>query len=129
MASISAQLNAIKKKSMAKAEAVYRESMLEVANRIIFRSPVDTGLFRANWNSDYVFDRSTTENTNGDESGGKLVFKVDGLTLNKKFYFSNSLHYAEKLEDGHSAQAANGMVKISAAEFDGIAQGIINKYK
>ena len=131
MTSIASQLKAIQKKSMMKAEAVYRESMFEVATRIIFRSPKDTGLFINNWLSAYEYDKSThnVEDESGSKSFGTLTKKQSGLTLDRSFYFMNSLPYAERLENGWSQQAADGMVKRSLAEFDSIAQEVINKYK
>ena len=114
-----------------KAEAVYRESMFEIATRIIFRSPKDTGLFINNWLSSYEYDKSThnIEDESGSKSFGTLTKKYSGLTLDRSFYFMNSLPYAERLEDGWSQQAADGMVKRSLAEFDSIVQETINKYK
>ena len=131
MTSIASQLKAIQAKSMMKAEAVYRESMFEVSTRIIFRSPVRDGLFINNWLSSYEYDKSTHDikDKSGAKSSGALIKKQSGLTLDHSFYFMNSLPYAERLENGWSQQAADGMVKRSLAEFDSIVQETINKYK
>lgn len=128
MKSISAQLNRIKAESMQKVEKIYRGSMLEMGRRIILRSPVDTGAFRANWNSDYRLDNSYDENNSDpNKSDGRLVEKVNGLSAEKKFFFANSLPYARRLEDGWSQQAPIGMVKVTAAEWRDIANAEIQK--
>lgn len=128
MKSIASQLTRIKADSMQKVEKIYRGSMLEVGRRIIMRSPVDTGAFRANWNSDYKLDNSYNENEiNPGKSDGRLVEKVNGLSVDKKFYFANSLPYAFRLENGWSKQAPMGMVKVTTAEWRDIAEAEIKK--
>lgn len=130
MTSVAAQLKAIQQKSMVKAEAVFRETMFEIGADIIFNSPVRDGLFKSNWLSGYAYDTSTTETINMAAAEAQLRQAVDGLTTDKQFYFTNSLPYADRLENGHwSQQAPNGMVKIALAQFDTIAQEKINKYK
>lgn len=128
MNSIAAQLNRIKAESMQKVEKIYRGSMLEMGRRIILRSPVRDGFFKANWNSDYMLDNSYNENNaDPNKSDGRLVEKVNGLSVEKKFYFANSMPYAFRLENGWSQQAPMGMVKVTAAEWRDIANAEIQK--
>lgn len=53
--------------------------------------------------------------------------KVNGLSVDKKFYFANSLPYAFRLENGWSKQAPMGMVKVTTAEWRDIAEAEIKK--
>jgi len=81
------------------------------------RSPVDTGRFRANWNvARGTFDASTSESTAAARSEAELrkalAFPAGGVV-----YLTNSLPYAEKLENGWSKQAPNGMVRLTALEW------------
>ena len=127
--SIESQLRALASQSVIKAEKVIRLTINDIGNNMIIGSPVDSGLFRNNWLSGYSYDTSTRSGT-GDESQGNLTESISAFTIGKTFYFTNSLPYAQKLEDGHSTgQAPFGVVKKNVAQFDTIAQGYINMVK
>ena len=127
--SIESQLRAIAAQSVVKAEKVIRLTVNDIGNNMIIGSPVDSGLFRNNWLSGYSYDTSTRSGT-GDESQGNLTEAISAYSIGKTFYFTNSLPYAQKLEDGHSTgQAPLGVVKKNVAQFDTIAQGYINMVK
>lgn len=130
MKSIGDQLRAIAAKSEQKFEKVYRGTMQEMGRRIIFRSPVRDGFFKANWLADYVKDNTyDLARTDIGYSEGRLTAKVNQLRTNQKLFFVNSMPYAEKLENGNSDQAPSGMVKLTAAEFESIASAEIARVR
>jgi len=100
---------------------VVRKVGLDLASRVVMRSPVDTGRFRANWNVAFGrVDTLTTPST--DQSGGKTIERVrvqlNGWVPGQEIYLTNSLPYAIPLEYGHSkSQAPQGMVRLTVAEF------------
>lgn len=108
-------------KAKAAPEQVVRKVGLDLASRVVLRSPVDTGRFRANWNVAFGrVDTLTTPST--DKTGGKTIERVrvqlNGWTPGQDIYLTNSLPYAIPLEYGWSKkQAPNGMVRITVAEF------------
>ena len=122
MSNIEKQLRAIAEKAERKSDEFYRATMIELGNRIIIRSPVDTGVFRANWQSSFTFTPVTTDDNKQATSINKLNDTAIRLTVDDKFYFSNSLPYAEELEKGSSKQAPTGMVRLSIAEIEGIVE-------
>ena len=98
---------------------VYRLSMNDIGNQIITSSPRDQGTFQANWLSaintgDYSIDETKTSVT---DSQGRLTATVSTLDGFEEFYFTNSMPYDQKLEDGHSKFAPSGMVKIAVNDF------------
>ena len=103
-----------------KAELVAKKLTIELFSRVIEKSPVDTGRFRANWNCSIGSpDLSTSEST--DPSGRSAISKatstVVSYTLNDQSVFlTNNLPYADRLENGWSKQAPNGMVRLSVME-------------
>ena len=107
-------------KAKDKAELATRKITLELFSNVILKSPVDTGRFRANWNCSIGSpDRSTSEET--DKSGsaaiGRVRSEVTKYTLDgRSIYLANSLPYAERLENGWSDQAPQGMVRLSIIE-------------
>lgn len=109
------------------AEKILRGIILSIDAKLIQRSPVDTGRFRANWNYGIgVMDLTVTNVT--DPSGSLALSKLNsGVELTKLgdiVHITNNLPYAIPLEFGHSEQAPNGMVRITAAESSGIVRNI-----
>ena len=102
-------------KAKGQTEIMARKVMLDLFSRVIMKSPVDTGRFRANWNVGYGSpDTATTEST--DSALGKVTKEIVSAELGGKIYLSNSLPYSLRLERGWSGQAPAGMVRLSLVE-------------
>lgn len=90
-------------------------------DRIVMRSPVDTGRFRGNWNVS-IGRRDLTVTPNLDKSGRETMAKgqaiIEGLQDIQVVYLTNNLPYAGRLEDGWSMQAPTGMVAVTVAEIE-----------
>lgn len=118
------------KNTKADTKSVVQKIAMETFKRVILRSPVDTGRFRANWGvmvgSPYTgFDEAAR-----DKSGSAAIGKAQTVTINWNaqglITCCNSLPYNLKLEYGHSKQAPSGMVRITAAEIMAWAQSASN---
>lgn len=120
-------------KAKERADQVVRQVSLEVATRVIARSPVDTGRFRANWRIAVggpatgqleAFDKSDE----GQDTANRLAGELPRGVAGQRVYLTNNLPYAWALETGHSKQAPIGMVAITVLEFnaivDNVAQGL-----
>ena len=107
-------------KAKDKAELVTRKIALELFSNVILKSPVDTGRFRANWNCSIgSVDKSISAATDKEGSGaiGRVRAEVMKYTLDgRSIFLANSLPYAERLENGWSDQAPQGMVRLSIIE-------------
>ncbi len=103
-----------------KVENIVKVTMIELFNRVIQKSPVDTGRFRANWNCSIGSpDLSTSQAIDPSGSGAisKANSTVVSYTLNgQSVFLTNNLPYADRLENGWSKQAPNGMVRLSMME-------------
>lgn len=90
----------------------------EALRRIILKSPVDTGLFRANWQVGIeIPNRDIAESvTNNAQARAGAV--LESLKPFDVIWICNNLAYAEKLEHGHSKQAPQGMVAITVQEIE-----------
>lgn len=106
----------------------------DVADELIDRSPVDTGLFRGNWqvtgnqparNSVPIRDKDGAE-TKARAHESVRVLLNNGAAL-RSIHISNMLIYANSLEYGHSNQAPLGVVGITAARLGIIMAGAIQK--
>ena len=120
-------------KAKDKAELAVRKIAIDLFNDVIMMSPVGNpdlwkypkegyvgGRFRANWNCSIGSpDTSTTESVDpsGSAATGRVTAVVLGYQLGEKsIYLCNSLPYAERLENGWSDQAPQGMVRLSIIE-------------
>lgn len=88
---------------------------------IVMKSPVDTGRFRGNWIvSKNSFNNTTNQIT--DKSGGPTINKgsqvIQSFNYKKdhSIIIQNNLPYANRLENGWSKQAPNGMVALTLSE-------------
>ena len=107
-------------------EKVVRGTLIDLAQKVIVRSPVDTGRFRNNWNSSINTPNSattTTADASGSKAKSQAVNTIKSMDMGSTFYMTNNLPYAKRLEFGYSDQAPNGMVRITVAEF----QNAINR--
>lgn len=104
---------------------VVRWVSLEMLRRIVMRSPVDTGRFRANWQVD--LNTPPEEVTVDVDVDGQITvmageLKLAGYELGGTVFIVNNLPYAIPLEEGHSKQAPAGMVGVTLTEFPGVVE-------
>lgn len=99
----------------------------EVLQKVVVASPVDTGAFRSNWRTSVSDIDKTTSLESLDRSGQGSIAR--GLAtiqsrggVGKLIYISNSLPYAEKLNNGWSMQAPLNFVELSL-------QSVLSKYR
>lgn len=97
---------------------------MEAFRRVILRSPVDTGRFRANWGvmvgSPYVGVTDAVDKT-GAATAAATMAAIKGWNGQGTIYMCNNLPYSIVLEYGHSKQAPGGMVRVTIAEMGGVA--------
>ena len=87
---------------------------INISRRVANMSPADTGLFRANWQA--TLDQPYTGAVKTANRQGSIdhVIPFAKAANGHVFYLTNKLPYAQALEYGHSAQAPDGMVRVSA---------------
>lgn len=102
---------------------------MEAFARVVMRSPVDTGRFRANWGvkigspfagiNDTARDTTPVMSREGPTSA-QVAWDAAEWNAKKTIYLCNNLSYSTALEYGHSQiQAPGGMVRVSIAEMQG----------
>jgi hypothetical protein len=103
----------------ARVSLITRKVALEALRRVVQKSPVDTGRFRGNWNV-AVGAPNTAATAALDPSGGQVLAsgtaQIGSATGLAPIFVTNSLPYAQKLEEGSSQQAPAGIVSVTAAE-------------
>ena len=146
MADWSIPFDEIARAAQSDIDTAVRAVTLFAFKKVILKSPVDTGRFRANWNVSYgVMNTSTSDATDDSATGASTVSKmasvVNTAPLGGIVYMTNSLPYAGVIEfgqypnppkmgsrkrgesgmtihviNGYSMQAPAGVVRVSIIE-------------
>jgi hypothetical protein len=131
MGGFSADISAWVKKAGDKSDAFCRIFCSEVAERVVMRTPRDTGFACAGWQA--AINGQGGGSGSLDPSGGETVARV-ALTAAQvragdTFVMQNNVRYIRMLEHGWSNQAPNGMVSLTVAEAPQIAQQVLSMVK
>lgn len=132
------QLEDFKNFCIERADQIYYELVIAITNRIIDKSPVDTGRFKANWqysvnaygvNSLNQYDISgmgpyglgLEESYSRVDAKSDMRAEINGNRpkMGDTVYIYNNLIYSVPLEYGWSTQAPNGVVRTTLAFFNG----------
>ena len=123
MGQFSLDLNRLCQRARSNTQVVVKKVMLELFAKVIYKTPVDTGLARNSWftgiNS-IPTEVGETAKRGGKDSRERMKseladIKIEGQTI----YLVNNLPYIQKLEFGASDQAPQGMVRLSIQEIIG----------
>ncbi len=99
-----------------------RKIALQGLTGVVLKSPVDTGRFRGNWNVSVEKVDFSTDLEKKDKSGQATINAGEEVIGQSKpydvIYISNNLPYANRLENGWSDQAPNGMLALTVAEIE-----------
>lgn len=104
------------------ADRLMKAVVIETLKRLVLKTPVDTGRARANWGLHRALVEATADEEAKDPTGQATI--NIGFQDAKRFrvgdtvYIVNGLDYIPALEDGHSGQAPQGMVKVTVKEIE-----------
>lgn len=121
--SFALDVRAFVEKAKGNADIVTRKVCVEMLDRIVDRTPVDTGRARANWQTTVgsaafsPVDKTDPSGSSAKAAGGAVIASMN---LGATVWLSNALPYAQRLEYGSSQQAPAGMVRVTVAEFQGL---------
>jgi len=127
MGTFSDDLAKFEAKTSQKLDLAVRKIALELFQRIILKTPVDTGRARANWQVAIGALPNGTlqlDDKSGQATISAATAKTAGVEAGDVIYLVNNLPYIETLEEGRSTQAPAGMVALSVQEFQAIANQV-----
>ncbi|CDH43848.1 hypothetical protein [Candidatus Contendibacter odensensis] len=122
--SFAVDVSAWVKKAGDKADAFCRQFCAEVSERVIERTPVDTGFARSQWQPGINGSSSAS-----DDPFAAVHLAASQMKSGDTFTLMNHCKYIGRLEYGWSQQAPNGMVRVTLAEAPDIAQKLIAALK
>ena len=116
-----------------KMDDIFQTVVIKVGEHVVRLSPVDTGLFRGNWQLTIDAEQSDVIqrlDPSGSAAISAIASKANSLTAGQVAYILNHIEYgydleygtyygptAKVTEDGFSRQAPEGMVRVTEAEF------------
>jgi len=139
-------INKFAKKAVNNSNVVIRRTLIDIGQRVITRTPVGDAKYwqspppagyvgghaRFNWMYSkgtrviQEFDGVDTS-PGGSRTINNMVNNIPVEPGDNVHFIQNSVPYIERLEDGYSRQAPNGMVAITVAEFQGIVSEEVDK--
>jgi hypothetical protein len=131
VASFEDQMRRIEINTVRRLDLLGRKIALELFRRVIYKTPVDSGRARANWQVTIGSAASGTveiDDTNGTATMTRATAASRGFRAGDIIYLTNNLPYIMKLEEGgypdgpktvggFSRQAPAGMVALTVQEF------------
>jgi len=132
---LSVKLAEFRKLSRDRMQTVVEKSLIRSGTSVIVESPVDQGRFVANWL--FAFgDYQEGSNIMGPFRGegerqgvvNKLTSSIESIQLGATFFMTNSLPYAQRLEDGWSAKGSK-MVDRAVINFPAIVADEVGKVR
>jgi hypothetical protein len=124
-ATFNADLKAFAKKLDLGIGVVVEKIGQDLFTKIVKRTPVDTGRMRASWAVSLSEPSGFVPGQEGPFAAP--AFNAGQITGMTTLWIVSNLVYAEPLENGHSGQAPQGMVKISVAETAAEIQTILGQ--
>ena len=106
--SFTGQIKKFNRKAEKAATMIFRGTSLSLFEKIVRRTPVDTGRARGNW-------MAGINRPSSDSPGYESV--VARARLGDSLFLTNNLPYIGVLENGSSEQAPHGMVAVTVTEF------------
>lgn len=127
---------AFAKKAQDKAEQAVKKVVIDLSNRIVLKTPVDSGRLRANWQltiGQPASGQVDAQDKFGFLTMGKNAGEALYLRLGQTVFITNNLPYAQTVEygrfgnppgsangaktsGGYSSQTPQGMVRVSIRE-------------
>ena len=115
------------------AEIIFKKIAFDLDQAVVLDTPVDTGRARGNWYP--TINAPSKELTNDkkrySKTGGAVVGKINETIntaqLGDTVWLTNNLPYINRLEDGYSQKAPEGMVGINLLRVQAKFGGVINR--
>lgn len=132
---LGAQLDQWAKQSKERMMAVFKGSAQEFVSRAQARIPVDTGFARASVRASLEEMPLINELAHGDKNKNysfdlsQIVLTINAAKPGQTIYVGWTANYVIFLEWGHSDQAPNGFLGVTALEWPQIVAGEIEKAK
>lgn len=141
MSTFALDLQKFAEKTREKADLAVGNIVIRVAQRLDQRSPVGDatywaspppkgyvgGRFRGSWNLGVNVQPANVEtiDPSGSAAQGRIIASIPEEAAGKVYYLINATPYGRRIEDGWSRQAPQGLVGLTAIEFQQIVNDAV----
>lgn len=132
---LSSKIAEFRKLALARQQEVVEKSLIRTGESVVVESPVTSGRFAANWMyafGDYNPDTIDGEfNKEAERQGSinKMTAKIGNLQLGATFFMTNSLPYADRLENKSWSAKGEKMVARAVMNFTAVLYDEIGKVR
>jgi len=120
-------------KAKANADQAFRGLALEMARRIIERTPVASGNAKGAWAAGVNGIPASGDHLPDDKDGTATLARIAAVIATAKagdvIHLANGTNYAWALEWGSSEQAPAGMVRVTLMERQAIANAVVARLR
>ena len=144
--SFAEDINKFVQKVGSNADLVVRKTVLDIGRSLVEKTPVGDadywknppppgyvgGHARANWSHSegtQTVQEFSGVDPDGSTSNNRIAASVTEKAAGKVHFIQNSVPYIQALEDGHSRQAPNGFIALTATEFQDVIQKAVAELK
>lgn len=123
--SFSADISKFVKKARGNMDEAVQGVALELAARLVARTPVESGVARGNWQAGiggFRAEPTGEPDKSGETTLANIAATIGGARAGQTIYLTNTLSYIGRLEHGASKQAPAGMVTVTLTEFPGVVR-------
>lgn len=114
--SLTSDLQRFERMGVSKILQVEKASFIALGTEMAFKSPVKNGQFKASWVGGIMAPNTNTFEP-GRDAVGAVTSLLTGFATGKTFYYTNSLPYAARIENGWSNQRPHGVVRLAARKW------------
>lgn len=111
-----------------KLDDILQTIVIQVGTSVVTLSPVDTGLFKGNWQLSIGISATSSllrQDPEGNDVLNDIARKANSFTAGQVAYIQNHVLYGYDLEYGYSNQAPEGVVRVTAAKFREIVDNAV----
>lgn len=102
---------------------------IQMYNSVVEKTPIDTGRARGNWHCSKGSPLSAVSERTADSPLSEEVAKISSTSGDDTIYIQNNLPYINRLENGWSGQAPQGMVRLTVQEIKSFIEKAVKENK
>lgn len=109
-----------------KIDGFARQVCYEMAERVVMKTPVDTGFLRGSWQPaiDKVRNDAGAADTTGGKALGEASLVIAGIKVGARFYMTNNAAYARFVEYGTSKMVGRFFVTDTVKQWQSVVDKV-----
>jgi HK97 gp10 family phage protein len=121
-----AKIEGWRKATKAQIEGIARQTCMEMAERAVRATPVDTGFLRGSWQPalNDVKNEKGSPDPSGAQTIAELMTVANGVLPGDRFYMTNNANYAKFVEYGTSKMSGRFFVQNTVKQWQAVVSQV-----